>query len=89
MEEKFIGYAMKSQPLGGGLRMSQVAKVIHFLLGDAASAITGECIRVDNGYHVAMVKESMGSHMGQNTGLHNDKPAQERLKPSTGPKSES
>jgi len=77
MEERFIGYAKTSQPLGGGVRMSAVAKSIHFLLGDGACAITGESIRVDNGYHLAL-PEGMSKSLPANSGLHNAAPTQER-----------
>ncbi|XP_012940905.1 3-oxoacyl-[acyl-carrier-protein] reductase FabG-like [Aplysia californica] len=78
MEERFIASAKKSQPLGGGLRMSAVAKSIHFLVSDGACSITGECVRVDNGCHLAVPEGTIRESEMVNSGLYNSRPTQER-----------
>ena len=43
--------AAKASPLARNVRTAEVAKTACFLVGDGASAITGEILHVDAGYH--------------------------------------
>lgn len=56
--EKMIAYAEENTPLEKPLKAEEVGNAALFLLSPLASAITGELLHVDNGYHAMGVAPS-------------------------------